>query len=438
VVGSRVACPGCNYGFRIPQEAPRPSAQAAGLGPAGQPAIPSTPARGSKLAGSPSPPPLPVAVRTGTTLLPRRFIARPAWYAGISVLAVLMVTSTALLLRSRGQPKASPVSRASSRAEPSKSPPPQAEPRDSRGPTTTAPEIRKQPTKWPKYNTIYGLAFNRDGLLAVASAYAIGVWDGRTGRHLSHIRAYARCAAFSPDGRMAAFSSVAGEIHVIEIPVSEFRKLLGSGRNTSTACLTFSHDGKYILSGAYDGAVRAWDVGSGRILHTLAGPEGTVYSVAMVPGGDIVLSTNNSTVYIWDVKRESELAKLKGHNSMIREIKLLPDGVTLASIDSGGTIRTWDVNARKPLRSSSVKAGWAAARFSEDGNLLAIDSNARSTRIVQVSLGTELRTIPSGGRSIAFSPNGTRVATGGSDGSVNVWEVDTGTHVCCLQWPENL
>jgi WD40 repeat protein len=79
---------------------------------------------------------------------------------------------------------------------------------------------------------------------------------------------------------------------------------------------------------------------------------------------------------------------------------------------------------------------WAVA-FSPDGHLLASAAEADETvRLWEVATGTELRKLaghtggPFGGvLGVAFSPNGTLLASGGNDGTVRLWEVATGTKV---------
>src|SRR5262249_1179724 len=50
-------------------------------------------------------------------------------------------------------------------------------------------------------------------------------------------------------------------------------------------CVVFSPDGKRVLSGGADGAVRAWDVATGEQMAFLAKPEATVEGVQFIAGG---------------------------------------------------------------------------------------------------------------------------------------------------------
>ena len=72
-----------------------------------------------------------------------------------------------------------------------------------------------------------------------------------------------------------------------------------------------SPDGRRIVSGSCDRTVAVWDLETGTRLHTLAGHQGAVYSVAVSPDGRrIVSGSDDSTVAVWDLATGKRLASL--------------------------------------------------------------------------------------------------------------------------------
>jgi WD40 repeat protein len=73
--------------------------------------------------------------------------------------------------------------------------------------------------------------------------------------------------------------------------------------------------------------------------------------------------------------------------------------------------------------------------FSPDGTLLASASDDKTVRLWEVSTGTQMRTLTGrtgGVNGVAFSPDGCLVASGADDTTVRLWEVASGTHVRTL------
>src|SRR5262249_54799777 len=64
----------------------------------------------------------------------------------------------------------------------------------------------------------------------------------------------------------------------------------------------FSPDGRYILTGSYDGTARLWDEATGTLVRTFSGHSSSVMSVAFSPDGQYILTgSEDRTVRLWDM-----------------------------------------------------------------------------------------------------------------------------------------
>jgi WD40 repeat protein len=122
-------------------------------------------------------------------------------------------------------------------------------------------------------------------------------------------------------------------------------------------------------------------------------------------------------------------------------IAFSPDGKLLATGTDGGppNIHLWSLPDGEHVRDiDGFPYGTLAVAFSPDGQTLAVAGESLYTqggadlaRLYDVASGAELRSLPTTDgpyvNSIAFSGDGTMVATGGYEGPVEVWLVSDGT-----------
>ena len=161
-------------------------------------------------------------------------------------------------------------------------------------------------------------------------------------------------------------------------------------------------------------------------------PAASVTSVAVSPDGSLVATAaNEGGVRLHDA-RTGALIRALGEAGD-RSVTFSPDGHSVAA---GGfhmdkRVGIYDVRTGRRLRTLAGHTEWEtdACTFSPDGTRIATAGSDFRGRIWDAKTGKEsalLKGHASFLNGIAFSPDGTRVATAGADNTARVWDAATG------------
>jgi len=277
------------------------------------------------------------------------------------------------------------------------------------------------------------VAFSPDGkVIASGDSFSktIKLWDAATGKQLRLIASAVWPIVFSPDGKtLAGGSSVDGTIKLWDAASGDPLRSLAGDSSFVGLAVAFSPDGKVIAGGGEDGSIRLWDAATGHRLLSLARHAWAVNTVASSPDGSVVASgSQDGTVKLWDTTTGSLLRTLEGHGRWISTVAFSPDGKVIASGSADKTIRLWDAATGHQLRSLTghTYTVWSVA-FRPDGKAIASCSLDGTIRLWDIATGNQLFSFEDHSDSIAFSPDGkTLVSGGGADDIVTIWDAATG------------
>jgi WD40 repeat protein len=258
---------------------------------------------------------------------------------------------------------------------------------------------------------------------------SILVEDVATGRVLASLSAdvaHLSAVAYSPDGKTVATASRDRRVLVWQDAGDHkiLRRVLTGGPQRS---LAFSPDGKALAGGGEDRDVTIWDLDGDAPARRLAGHEGPVDAVAFTPDGRSLASAgDDATVRVWNLKKGVAARVLKGHRAPVRALAVSPDGTVLASASDDETVRVWETaTGRNTAVLKSHRGPVTAAAFSQDGKLLVTGSQDRTMDVWLHAKGKLLKglrkELPGG--VVALAVHGARLVAASSDGILSLLEI---------------
>ena len=274
----------------------------------------------------------------------------------------------------------------------------------------------------------FGGMFARDGRrLEIPGGGLDGptqIWDAATGIRLQQIsRATSTgnqgSVIFTPsDQLLVIFNGTATTWDIDQGTVISTVTLEGSsGFDTFTAAL-LTPDGRTLIgykAQAITGDILFWDATTGALLRTVAAHGTNLTGLALNRTGDVLASAgyeqpaSDYVIKLWDVAQGTLIATLAGHTQQINDLAFSPDGTLLVSGDQYGLVRLWSVPGGQPVR----------------------DLATGPFGVTNVAGNNQY------GSFVAFSPDGTKVASSGVDwritnghtGVIALWSVADGSLV---------
>jgi WD40 repeat protein len=314
---------------------------------------------------------------------------------------------------------------------------------------------------------------------------SVHIWDLENGRQLAsykHTAGSSLCVKWSPNGETIA-CGLGNDVHILGAEKLNLLHTL-KGHTLPVEAMAFSADSKLLITSGQrpDKEIKAWDVGTGKLLGMIAEEKTRIYQIACAPSGKefatvdmsgnlklydfaakdkwplkpaqtLQLHTANGAfavsfapkellVYTAGSDKQIKQTPLPGsvpakkkqitdlgilHSDYVTALAVSPDGRFLASGGKDRVIKIYDLFSMNLIRSFSGHGDTVTGlAFTADSETLVSGSLDQTIRIWDVSL-SDANYLLSGQKGIlwscAVSPDGSQVATAGVDRKLTICDL---------------
>jgi WD40 repeat protein len=193
-------------------------------------------------------------------------------------------------------------------------------------------------------------------------------------------------------------------------------------------CSAFSPDSKYIATGGFDKKIIIRDALTGSVVKELTGLKDFPLSLVFSFDGNYLISGGkDAKVTVWNLQTGKNIS-LSGHTSDVTSVDITRSN-HIASASKDKTIRIWDIKGTLISKFAGHTKEVNSVQFNYDGTRLV--SGGADGKVIEwdVNSATLIRSIEAHDgwtRCVAFNYNGTLIASGGDDGKIQIWNSSDG------------
>jgi WD40 repeat protein len=278
------------------------------------------------------------------------------------------------------------------------------------------------------------------------------LWHGASGKLERTVPETGRLLTvrFSPDGKRVA-CGVDRVVKLYDVTAPGEGRVAVNHAATVT-CVAFTPDGNSLISGSHDQTVKRTNLATGNLEWQAPGHFEQVNSVSLSADGALLVTGSSDhrfargriragakefgpgAVRLWDIRTGRMLRRLGDSTFQVMAVAMSADSQRVAAggatVGDHGAVQVWRAETGK-LEWSVSGAGREilATAFTPDGSLLAAAAADGTAKIYDAATGAIKHILAGhqgGGTSIAFSPDGKTVICGQGYGGARIWDVATG------------
>ncbi len=284
---------------------------------------------------------------------------------------------------------------------------------------------------------VFELVFLSDTRLGLADSERASFWDLESAEPRVEFTQseIGRVIGVSPDKQLLAIYAPSRHLEIWTVDPLEKRIDLCTIEDTEWPSAAFSPDGRLLAVTNRWNDIEIWDLEEQTRMHNGVGHHSNIFALAFSPDGRWLASGGGTSsrddagasfLGVWDVTTGDSVARLAtadlGDN---HDLTFTRDGSRLISAGQRRML-AWDTATWERVYDSGASyPGSYGMSLSPDGTLLAIATDNRRLRIVGIDDLRTVRDLYVGVElmDVAFSPDGTKLASSCTDGTVRIWRV---------------
>lgn len=197
----------------------------------------------------------------------------------------------------------------------------------------------------------------------------------------------------------------------------------------------FSPDGLLLAHSGPGSTAIVREFPSGREIRRLDGHSGDLFGVNVIfdeTQSRLLTASADGTAILWDAETGAEIIRLGAHDAAITDATLSGDGKWAATSGDDDTARVWDLQTGQEWLRLPVVGTSGVALDPEASRLAIARDTPEDSRISiwELATGKEVLNLSGhdrGSGDVIYSRDGTRIFSSGFDGTVKIWDAETGT-----------
>ena len=189
-----------------------------------------------------------------------------------------------------------------------------------------------------------------------------------------------------------------------------------------------SKEGKSFLTAGDDHIIKLWATQSSKLVREFIGHTDSILSVDFSPNCQEILSgSGDKTAILWNAQTATQIETFQ-HNDVVTSVRFSPNGKRILTCSKEKKAVLWDYQPQKRIREFSC---YSIGEFSINGKFVFTNSgpNGELVEMFDAKTGQSIKKFK-GHRAqinaIALSEDGKHMATGSSDHTAIIWDIETG------------